>query len=243
MAESEREREIISAEHGTVKIKSSSTLVHCHSQIAMDKEEVELPMNAKYELELIHRAIQQLIEEKRAHRSNASVDCFLEDDDQLLLSRLLSQLDLSMENTAIGPPKPASEMDVLSAVTEEEVKDKNVSGSECENREMGPEAILRELRKVKRQNSITHWLLSIMIFLTATWHLSEVSFIMIVKNKLSNPFRIVGSAVKGMLAIRGKMRLMTQKTSSRWKPLQSPVSKSSLPHVGLPALGLNGDDV
>lgn len=65
------------------------------------------------------------------------------------------------------------------------------------------EEIMKELKKVKRQNTITHWLLSIMIVLTVTWQLSEVSFILKVKDGMSHPFRSLGNTLTGMFK-RGK---------------------------------------
>ncbi|XP_042497207.1 uncharacterized protein LOC122076016 [Macadamia integrifolia] len=208
-----------------------------------EAKKVELQLNAKYDVGLIHQAINQLIEEKRAQRSKASGDCFVDDDDGVLLSRLLSQLESLKEDTSIEPLKPASEMDVRSTVNKEESKDENVGGSESGSREIGEAAILRELRKLKRQNSITHWLLSIMIFLTVAWQLSEVSLLMIVKNKLSNPFRTVGTAVKGMLPGRGKD---DTNGSTNLLQIETPslhgLKMPELPSVGLPVLGLNDED-
>ncbi|XP_043724988.1 uncharacterized protein LOC122671684 [Telopea speciosissima] len=169
-----------------------------------ETEDVQLRVNAKYDAELLHGAIQDLIEEKRAGRNNASDDCFVDDDEQVLLSRLISQLETLKGDVTIESSKPASEMDVLSAVSEEDSKDENVGGPKDGSTEMVQEAILKELRKVKRQNSITHWLLSIMIFVTVAWQLSEVSLIMNVKNKMRHPFGTVGNAIKGMLGGRGK---------------------------------------
>ncbi|KAI4383619.1 hypothetical protein MLD38_009431 [Melastoma candidum] len=61
------------------------------------------------------------------------------------------------------------------------------------------EEIVKELRRIKRQNTVTHWLLSIMIVLTVGWQLSEVSLILKVKEGLSNPFRTVGNLATGLL--------------------------------------------
>ncbi|XP_043703834.1 uncharacterized protein LOC122653933 [Telopea speciosissima] len=204
------------------------------------KKKVELPRNAKYDVGHIHRAIKLVIEEKRTQRNKASGDCFVDDDDRVLLSRFLSQLESLKEDTAIEPQKPASEINVL---PKEEAKDENLGGSECGSRETGEEEILRELQKVKRQNSITHWLLSIMIFLTAAWQLSEVSLIMIVKKKLSYPFSTVGSAVKGMLTGGGKDET---NGSTNLIQIEAPslhgLKMPELPPVGLPVLGLNEED-
>ncbi|KAJ4961851.1 hypothetical protein NE237_021761 [Protea cynaroides] len=169
-----------------------------------EEEEVQQQMNAKFDAELIHRAIQQLNEDKREQITKVSKDSLVEDDERVLFSRLLTQLEMLNEAVTIEAPKLASEKDVLSPVSKAEGKDENVGGPKDGSTEMGQEEILRELRKVKRQNRITHWLLSTMIFLTVAWQLSEVSLIITMKNKFSHPFKTVGNAVKGMLRAQRK---------------------------------------
>lgn len=57
---------------------------------------------------------------------------------------------------------------------------------------------MKELRRVKRQNTVTHWLLSIMIVLTLSWQVSEVSLILKLRDGLSHPFRSIGGMLAGM---------------------------------------------
>ena len=61
------------------------------------------------------------------------------------------------------------------------------------------EEIVRELRKVRRQNFVTHCLLSAMIVLTVAWQVSEVSLILKVKDGLRHPFKSFGSMLTGIL--------------------------------------------
>lgn len=64
----------------------------------------------------------------------------------------------------------------------------------------GREEIIRELKKVQKQNFITHCLLSVMITLTVAWQLSEFALVFKVKNGLlSNPFRSIGSMLTSMI--------------------------------------------
>ncbi|KAF5773687.1 hypothetical protein HanXRQr2_Chr13g0591331 [Helianthus annuus] len=69
-------------------------------------------------------------------------------DDDRLLSKLMSQLD--------SEPEPNSALSNSRSDEDEEEK------------------ILKELKKVRRQNVVTHCLLSVMILLTVTWQISEV---------------------------------------------------------------------
>lgn len=59
--------------------------------------------------------------------------------------------------------------------------------------------IMKELKKVKRQNFLTHCLLSVMIVLTVAWQLSEVSLILKVKEGITNPFKSFKNMVKDVM--------------------------------------------
>ena len=59
--------------------------------------------------------------------------------------------------------------------------------------------IIKELKKVKKQNFVTHCLLSAMIVLTVAWQLSEVSLVMRVKDGINHPFRSFGNMFKEMV--------------------------------------------
>ena len=108
--------------------------------------------------------------------------------------------------------------------------------------EMGTEEIIKELKKVERQNSITHWLLSIMIVLILGWQLSEISLIIKLKEGLNHPFRSFGSLVMGMLKgpDNNNDQDETKKLHGETPPLSLKIPE--LPHVELPVLGLNGDE-
>jgi hypothetical protein len=78
--------------------------------------------------------------------------------------------------------------------------------------------IAKDLNKIKRQNRITHILLGTVIFMTAVWQFNEVSFLLAVQKKLSNPFKSLGDMIKGTLKRGGK-------------PM---IEASPLPPVGIP---------
>lgn len=61
---------------------------------------------------------------------------------------------------------------------------------------------MKELKELKRQNLITHCLLSVMIVLTVVWQISEVSIILKLKDGVSHPFRSVGRIFKTMIRPR-----------------------------------------
>ncbi|KAL5724853.1 hypothetical protein ACHQM5_008064 [Ranunculus cassubicifolius] len=138
-------------------------------------------------MELIHVAIQQLLSQKKDERKIPVQD---DDDDDALLSKLLSKLESikkEREITTCGPLAEAKEPSP--PMTEKETSDRN--------QEISSEETVKELREVKRQNRTTHWLLSGVVVLIAVWQFSEVSVLLIVKNKVTHPFRTVGSMFNG----------------------------------------------
>ncbi|XP_021300858.1 uncharacterized protein LOC110429219, partial [Herrania umbratica] len=119
-----------------------------------------------------------------------------------------------------------------------EAKGENGSRVECGCRDIGAEEIVKELRAVKRQNTITHSLLSVMIVVTLVWQLSEVSLFLKVKNGFSHPFRSLGSMLLGMLPnpTPGINMQDADKNSSSTKTHHSHPVDPSLPSVRVPEL-------
>lgn len=68
---------------------------------------------------------------------------------------------------------------------------------------------------------ITHILLGTVMVMIAAWQFNEVSFLLAVQKKLTNPFKSVGDMVKSTLKI-GK------------KPMVEAIEASPLPPVGVP---------
>ncbi|CAL5398377.1 unnamed protein product [Camellia sinensis] len=105
--------------------------------------------------------------------------------------------------------------------------------------------IVKELRNVKRQNFITHCLLSAMIVLTITWQISEVSLVLSLKDGLSHPFKTFGGMLAGMLkgpvldAQNGEKKSSTNQPQIE-VPAIPPLKIPELPLLDLP-LGLDCD--
>jgi hypothetical protein len=85
-------------------------------------------------------------------------------------------------------------------------------------KDVGLDDIAKDLNKIKRQNRITHILLGTIIVMTAAWQFKEVSFLLAVQRKLSNPFKSLGDMIKSTLK-RGR------------EPV---IEASPLPPVGIP---------
>lgn len=59
------------------------------------------------------------------------------------------------------------------------------------------EVIIKELKDVKRQNFITHCLVSAMIVLTLVWQVSEISVALKIRGVLCNPVKSLGGWLTG----------------------------------------------
>lgn len=97
--------------------------------------------------------------------------------------------------------------------------------------------IANELRNLKRQNFITHCLLSVMIALTVVWQLSEVKLILCLKDGLSHPFRSAGRMLMGFL---WRSRNNGQDGEKR-NLIEPPLKIPELPHMNLSEFRLNGE--
>ncbi|XP_037478261.1 uncharacterized protein LOC119355546 [Triticum dicoccoides] len=155
-------------------------------------------------VELLQEAIHGLLEEKRGKQRHQGEEGAMDHEEDLFLSSLLSKLD-SLEND-VDPDgaEPSS------------INPHPESGEEA-----GPGDVAKDLGKIKRQNMITHILLGTVMVMIAAWQFNEVSFLLAVQKKLTNPFKSVGDMVKSTLKI-GK------------KPMAEAIEASPLPPVGAP---------
>lgn len=95
----------------------------------------------------------------------------------------------------IEEPEGSTEIEEVSSGEVDNVETKMENAGEVDggsNVGIGTEEIVKELKKVKKQNFVTHCLLSAMIMLILAWQVSEVSLIWKLKDGLSHPFRSFG---------------------------------------------------
>jgi hypothetical protein len=97
-------------------------------------------------------------------------------------------LELSKRDETINQNKESNDKEKEN----EAVDDGGGKGSEA----VDDEEIIKEVKKVKKQNFVTHCLLSAMIVLTVAWQLSQVSLVWKVKEGINHPFRSFGNMVK-----------------------------------------------
>ncbi|KAL6011617.1 hypothetical protein ACLOJK_002065 [Asimina triloba] len=116
---------------------------------------------------------------------------------------------------------------------------------ECTKARM--EEIVKELRIVRRQNKVTHWLLAVLIMVTAAWQLSEVSILMMMKSTLENPFKAVWNLLRGSFrggpseSDSGKSSSSSNHNNMEGLTLK-PLKMLDLHHIGIPSLTRNGSD-
>ncbi|KAG2241454.1 hypothetical protein Bca4012_056183 [Brassica carinata] len=164
-------------------------------------------MESSEDVEVLSRAIEKLLDDKR-NREAAGESFIEDDDDQLLLSRIISQLE---------SPNPFQK--TVEATKEEEEESSLDSLPSSKGKDEGKrqleesiEEIAKDIKEVKRQNKVTHILLSALILLTLTWQLSEYSMIYMMKERLSHPIRSIGGMFSGMF--QGKLRPIKNKLSN-----------------------------
>ncbi|KAL6899097.1 hypothetical protein ACP4OV_005755 [Aristida adscensionis] len=159
-------------------------------------------MGRMKKVELVQEAIHGFLEEKRRGSMAAS-----HQEEEGLLSSLLTKLDELEEDSGLENLEPKS------------FHPNHQPGKGEKSKEVELADIAKDLKSIKRQNLITHILLGGVIVLTAVWQVNEVSFLLWVQNKLSNPFKSLGDVIKGSLKGGGK------------KPV---IETSPLPTVGIP---------
>ncbi|KAK2969322.1 hypothetical protein RJ640_030863 [Escallonia rubra] len=211
--------------------------------------------SSKGDVELIQFAIKQLMEQQSAIKGSSPDDSFVaadsdEDDHRLLLTSLLSQLETLRADGQLQQPEPSAYVAEAPLIEVGTVGRKSETMNEAEGASSGSrkeEEIVKELRNVKRQNLITHCLLSVMIVLTVAWQLSEVSLILKVKDGMSHPFRSFGNMVTGMLKGPNANNQEGEKQSSTPSmPIESSAPPGlkipELPRMELPVFDVNNNE-
>ncbi|KAH9618255.1 hypothetical protein KSS87_015543 [Heliosperma pusillum] len=170
-------------------------------------------------IDLIQTAIQQLIESKQQHLLNNN------DEDHHLLINLLSQLEALKIDGVIDPIEPVSESKEVSSCKSAEMERKGKDETETPESKIASESedVVKELKKLEKQNRVTHWLLSALIVLTVAWQLSEVSLLLKLKQGVTQPFKSFGNFFKEVV----------KRTHPNGK------KQSKLPYVELPDLVMN----
>lgn len=159
--------------------------------------------------------------------------------ESLKASRGIEKPEASAD-TGVAADEVKAKSDAAIEAVKLEAQEENEGGKT----EATPEEIMRELKKVKGQNTVTHWLLSAMIALTVAWQFSEVSLILKVKDGLSHPFRSFGSAITAFFkgpAMKGRDDADKDANQRQGETMGNPPLKMpELPLFDVPDLIPNG---
>ncbi|CAN6278641.1 unnamed protein product [Urochloa humidicola] len=189
-------------------------------------EETAAVRRKKAQAQLVRETIHGLLEEKRKdgrHGEEEKEDLPArqrQEEEECLLSSLLTKLDALEGDPDSGI---SEEQPHTSHQNDQPAGRVGESSGKEEEEEAELAGIARDLGKIKRQNVVTHLLLGAVIVLTAVWQVNEVSFLLWVQRKMSNPFKSLGDMLKASLKLKGR------------KPVA--IESSPLPPVGVPEVG------
>ncbi|KAJ1279255.1 hypothetical protein BS78_04G141500 [Paspalum vaginatum] len=173
-------------------------------------------------VEMVQEVIHGFLEKRRGGPGGEEGSICQRDEEERLLSSLLTKLDELEKNADSDVVEPHS------------MHPNRQHPGNGEQSKKVPD-IAKDLDKIKRQNTITHLLLGTVIVLTAVWQVNEVSFLLWLHNKLSNPFKSLGDMIKGSLKLRGRRPVMES------SPLP-PVAVPDISRADLPTLVIGGTE-
>ncbi|CAM0951918.1 unnamed protein product [Alopecurus aequalis] len=172
-------------------------------------------------VELLQEAIHGLLEKNKVkqqqqqHGEEEGSMVPRDQEEDLLLSSLLAKLNTLEKDVDLDDAEVNSLHEDLES-----------------RKEVGLGDIAKDLNKIKRQNMITHILLGTLMVMTAVWQFGEVSFLLGVQKKLTDPFKSFGDIFNRTLK-RGEQTMNEV----------SPLPPVSIPDVtDLPALAIGDGD-
>ncbi|KAK8655598.1 hypothetical protein V6N13_108172 [Hibiscus sabdariffa] len=182
--------------------------------------------------ELINLAIQKLLEETRKKDISGDKLSGNDHDHDQLLSRLFSQLESLKEDGLLKQFEPEELNSRRDEGNKAEAKGENSSGCGGIGVE---EELMKEIKEIKKQNTITHCLVSAMIVITLFWQVSKASLLLKFEDGFSHPFRSFGSWL-----VNKVNRPTKQQYNHHVEPSGSDnsVQIPELPNVEFPHLGL-----
>ncbi|VFQ65035.1 unnamed protein product [Cuscuta campestris] len=135
----------------------------------------------------------------------------------------------------------------VTARTHENTSNESSCETGKDEEEEKEDRVMKELRKVQRQNMVTQCLVSALMVLTLTWQVSEVSLILKLKDGLNHPLRSFGGFVSWVLRRRlkaphqgedeeEKEEERKQKRQGDEAPQASPFPAIKIPKLSLPSL-------
>lgn len=184
---------------------------------------------AQKDLDLIELALRRLLSDDKSHDlhgEDVQSKLIRDEKDRDLLFRLLDQVNSLKAERGQNECENSLPRDDGNSDTELHGRDK--IGGQVRNEE-----VREEIRKVKKQNKLTHLILGIILASNVIWGFSELSVALLIRKKVNNPFRLIGSLMTGNFR-----RPVTENHSSHNHKghLLPHVEAPAIPHFEVPSL-------
>jgi len=177
---------------------------------------------AQRDLDLIELALRRLLSNDKSHdphEEDAESKLVRDEKDRDLLLRLMDQLNsLKAER---GQKDSENRLP-----TDDRNSDTELHGSDEIGGQVKIEEVMEEIRKLKKQNKFTHFILGIILASNMVWRISELVVAVLIRRQISNPFKFIG----GLISNLGGS--VTQKHSNHnfTAPLLPRVETPTIPH-------------
>jgi len=187
-------------------------------------------------LDLIELALRRLLSDDSLHDSpgeDAQPKLIHKEKDRELLLRLLDQLNSLKEERDQQDCENSLPEDATNSDIERHGGDK--IGGQARNKET-----MEEIRKVQRQNRLTHVILGIIFASNVIWRLSQLAVALLIRKEMSNPLRLIGSFItgnfKGPMTENHSNQNLTASLLSRVESYSSAHFEApQLPHIEMPS--------
>lgn len=148
---------------------------------------------AQRDLELIELALHRLLRNDKSHDphgEDAESKLIRDEKDRDLLLRLLDQLNSLKAERGQKDCENSLPTDDRNSNTE-------LNGSDEIDRQGKNEEVMKEIRKVKKQNKFTHLILGIILASNMVWRISELAVALLIRRQISNPLKLIGGMITG----------------------------------------------
>ncbi|XP_019438301.1 PREDICTED: uncharacterized protein LOC109344127 isoform X2 [Lupinus angustifolius] len=147
-------------------------------------------------------------------------------------------MDMAIEKLILDNDDEAQYQLSLSQRNEQVLKQSKASTPSDTNRKCSRseiDEVMKELKKIKRQNFVTQCLLSVMIVITIGWQLSEATILLKVKDGMNHPFRSFKTMLKGMIKVP---EINGHEGDNKEHQSESPSLIPKMPQLDVPNLSL-----
>jgi len=183
---------------------------------------------AQQDLDLIELALCRLLHDDKPHDphgEDAESKLIRDEKDRDLLIRLLDQLN------SLKAERGQKDCET-SLPTDDRNPDTEPRGSDKIGGQVKNEEVMEEIRKVKKQNKLTHLMLGIILASNVIWRLSELAMALLIRKQISNPLKLIGNFIN----FKGPVTQNHGNSHNLRASLQSRIEAPAIPHFEAPQL-------